>query len=400
MKIGLIGFGKLAQEVEKMLFKQKENIKKRFGEEITIQAILVRDVNRSTTALNKTAFFTENFYDLLEDPDISALVDLTNSCEDAFFYLSEGLKAGKHVITANESLVSKYLEELFQLAADNNKAFLYGASLGGATSIIKSIIDSSKLNEITYVRGLLDGPCNLILSQLEDGDKDLEEVLEDNKEVSTKFDLSGGLNGLSSRKKASILISLALAGRVKEEDISCFGVSNIDNDDLQIMRELDSSIKMIAEGAFKDGKYFATVMPTFISKKDLFSQIKTSKNIISYEGDKLDQVSLITADGSIVSSSSAIIRDLVDVMEGTKLACNPLTKGKITLSNQDMEGYFYIRLNKKYERVFDGLYEEKTDLFDQAFILTKKIRFGIILDLVKDLDRKDFFLARIIKDEK
>lgn len=380
-----------------MLVEQKENIRKRFGEEITVQAILVKDISKSNSAFNKTAFLTENFYDLLEDPEISILVDLTDSGDDSFSYLSEGFKAGKHAVTSNHTLIAKHLEDLSKLAVDNEKAFLYGACLGGGINIVKSILDDSQISEITHIKGILDGPCNVILSKLDEDNK-LEDILKNNDKTSKNHVQGACLDGLKTKKEATIITSLAFSGQVKEEDIACFGISNIDHDDLQIMKELDSSVKLMADGAFKDGKYFATIMPTFVKKTDIFSQVKSNKNIISYEGNKIDQVTFIGPDGSILSTASAVVRDLVDIVAGSYQAFNPLTKGKITISNQDMEGYFYIRINKKYEKIFDGLYEEKTDLFDKVFIITKKIKFGIILDLVKNLDKKDFFLARILKD--
>lgn len=400
MKIGLIGFGNIGQGVEELIFKQKAKIKKRFGEEISVQSILVRNVTKARLAFDKTAIFTDKFDDLIYNPEIDALVEVTGAVDEAYDYLSRGLKAGKHVITANKAVVSKYFEELSQLAVDNNKAFLYEASVGGGVHIIKSIIEDAHLNNISYVRGILNGTCNYILSKIEDEDVEYEKVLKEAQKLGyAEPDPSADVDGLDTLRKTRILSSLIMGGKVREEDISCFGISNIGHDDLQIMKELNASVKLIGEGAVKDGKYYATVMPTFLPKSDIFSQIKSSTNLISYEGNNIGQVSFVGAGAGRYPTADAILRDLVDAMVGSYIPGNPISNEEITISNYDMEGYFYIRLNRKYEDIFDGLYEEKTDLFDKVFILTKKIKFGIILDLVKNLKKKDFFLARILKED-
>ena len=42
-------------------------------------------------------------------------MEVTGDLESAYDYITRGLKAGKHIVTANKAVVSKYFEELSQL---------------------------------------------------------------------------------------------------------------------------------------------------------------------------------------------------------------------------------------------------------------------------------------------
>ena len=398
MKIGLIGFGNIGQGVEELVYKQKSALMERFGQALEVKKILIKDLSKERKAFDENIVFTDNIDDLINDSEIEALVEVTATVDEAFAYMSRALKAGKHVITANKAVVSAYFEELSELAHEAKKGFLYEASVGGGVHIIKSIHEDLHLNKIKYIRGILNGTCNFILSKLEDEAIEYEYVLKEAQMLGfAEPDPSADVDGIDSQRKTRILSSLILGGKVVEDDIDTFGISNISSKDIEIFKEHNLSVKLIGEGKLVDEKAFATVMPSLFPKSAIFSNIKSSTNMISYYGDNIYEVSFVGPGAGRYPTADAILRDLVDAMEDSYISGNPLKSSAISLSNAELEAIYYVRLPKSIS--YTNLAENLYDLEDENAFFTKKVKLSEILELIEGLDKNQFFLAKIIEEE-
>ena len=401
MKIGLIGFGNIGKGVEELVFKQRACIKKRFGQDLSIHSILIKDASKKREAFDKNIIFTDRFEDLLENEEIEALVEVTATKEEAFDYISRGLRKGKHIITANKAVVSKYFEEISALADQVGKGFLYEASVGGGVHIIKSIHEDLHLNELKYVRGILNGTCNFILSKLEDEGLDYAEVLKEAQDLGyAEPDPSADVDGIDTQRKTRILSSLIMGGKVDEGSIDAFGISGISGKDIKIFKEKSLSVKLIGEGLIEEGKYFATVMPTLFPKGAIFSNIKAATNMISYYGNNIGEVSFVGPGAGRYPTADALMRDIVDAMQGSYIAGDPLGGEKIEISNGQLSAVYYLRVPKALEEKALDLADEKYDLGDDIAIFTKEMRLEAVLDLIKGLKKEDFFLAKLLKEDK
>lgn len=401
MKLGLIGFGNIGKGVEELVFKQREAIKNRFGEEISISTILINDLEKERETFDENIVFTNDFESLLEDDEIEGLVEVTATIEEAYHYLSQGLKKGKHVITANKAVVSKYFEELSALAEENKRAFLYEASVGGGVHIIKSVHEDLHLNKIKYIRGILNGTCNFILSEIDGKGSDYNDVLKEAQDLGfAEPDPSADVDGIDTQRKTRILSSLIFGGKVSEEKISSYGISNISVGDIEIFKKKNYKIRLIGEGLVEDGRYFSTVMPNLCPLYTTYANISGSTNCISYYGNNIGQVSFIGAGAGRYPTADAIMRDIIDVFQGTYISGNPLVNEEVEISNYQMNGEFYLRLPKKLSESVENLAIEKFDLGEDISIFTKSIPFSYVQDLIKDLNKDQFFLAKILKEEK
>ena len=109
------------------------------------------------------------FEDILEDPDIDVIVEVTGAFEDGLRYMRSSLEKGIPVVTANKSVVSAHMESLLTLAKEKETPFLYEAAVGGAIPILKPLKEEILLNRIDEIEGILNGTANYILTRMFEG---------------------------------------------------------------------------------------------------------------------------------------------------------------------------------------------------------------------------------------
>src|SRR5690349_16871533 len=102
LNIGLFGFGVVGQGLYDVLRNSR-------GIKASIAKICVKD--RTKKRKLPAEAFTFDKYDLLNNPDIDIIVELIDDAEEAFKIVSEAMKKGKSVVTANKKMVAQHLEE-------------------------------------------------------------------------------------------------------------------------------------------------------------------------------------------------------------------------------------------------------------------------------------------------
>ena len=116
MQIGLLGLGTVGTGVVELLENNKDVIAKRINDHINVKKVLVKDLNKKRTPLVEGKI-TDKFEDILNDDNISVIVEVMGGEEPALSYIKEALKRGKHVVTANKEVIAKHGRELFELSA-------------------------------------------------------------------------------------------------------------------------------------------------------------------------------------------------------------------------------------------------------------------------------------------
>ena len=162
-KIAIIGFGVVGSGVYEIIRKNKDILTKKSGEEIDVVRILdIRDFSSHEEA----HLFTKNFEDLLNDSEISIVVETMGGIKFAYDYTKALLESGKSVVTSNKELVAAHGEEFFRIAERNNVRYLYEASVGGGIPIIRPLACDVAANCVTEVAGILNGTTNYILTKM------------------------------------------------------------------------------------------------------------------------------------------------------------------------------------------------------------------------------------------
>ena len=237
INIGLLGLGTVGQGVVEIIRKKEKDLENLLNKKIKIKKILVKNINKERDIQPSKDIITDDFKDILEDDEINIIIEVTSDLEESYGYIKDSLNKGKHVVTANKAIVSKYFEELNNLSIKNKVAFLYEASVAGGIPVLKPLKEEIALNEIDEVQGILNGTCNYILTKMFQEGLDYKEVLKVAQDLGyAEADPAADVEGHDTLRKLRILGTIALQGTILEEDIILEGIDNISSFDVEQMK--------------------------------------------------------------------------------------------------------------------------------------------------------------------
>ncbi|HHV45784.1 MAG TPA: homoserine dehydrogenase [Tissierellia bacterium] len=399
INIGLLGFGTVGTGIFKILESRQEQLKRITGESISIKRILVKNLHKKRDVEINLDIITDNFDDILTDKDITIIIEVTGDLEDSYNYITESLKAGKHVVTANKKVASRYFEEFTDLADKMGLAFLYEGCVGGGIPVIKPLKEQLALNEIIEVKGILNGTCNYILTRMEEG-LEYSEALKIAQQLGfAELDPADDVKGIDTRRKLRILGTLALQGRIQEEDILLRGISSIKAVDIDYIKRINSTVRLIGEiRSYEDG-YTAIVEPVIVSQDSPFYSVCYEKNAIFLKGDNVGDLIFYGSGAGMLPTGNAVLEDVIDIITGSYRNGNLLGTRKLKNLNSNIKGEYYLRISKSCNdiaNIMESIAKEILCRDECVVIMTRSMLLEDITNLLKAMEIKEeeYFLAR------
>lgn len=392
MKIAIMGFGTVGSGVEEILYKKKNSLRNH-NLIIEIDKVLIKNKNKKRNPFEKDLVFTDDFEEILSS-DVDTVIDLTTSLEETYQMISSLMKAGKHIITANKAVVSKYFEQLNALARSNEVYFSYEAAVGGAIPLIHPLMEEAIFNKMDKVFGILNGTSNYILSKMETEGASYTDVLKKAQDLGfAELDPTADVGGFDSMRKIRILSSLIYNAKVNEEEIPTFGIENIKKIDLSFAKNMGYSIRMLAKSELKDGKINISVIPSFVND-EFFAKTFDETNGVKVWGENFDSYEFKGPGAGRLETAEAVIRDLVRILSRREIPAYYNMENSYQVSNT-LENKFYIRTSKLTPELKKLVkYEEHKK--EEYFILTKKVSLRNLKPILADLG--EVFLAEIEED--
>ncbi|MBO7702125.1 MAG: homoserine dehydrogenase, partial [Eggerthellaceae bacterium] len=169
VKIGLVGTGTVGGGCIDIINAHKDDFKHRLG--IDIELVRVCSLSKEEADAHGVGdLFTSDFHDIINDPEINLVIELIGGTGVAHTIVTEALKAGKYVVTANKALMATAGEEIFRLVEEAGVEIGFEASVGGGIPIIDPLKHNLISNEISSVLGIVNGTTNYMLTRMdEDG---------------------------------------------------------------------------------------------------------------------------------------------------------------------------------------------------------------------------------------
>jgi homoserine dehydrogenase len=346
IQIGILGLGTVGTGVVELIEKNMDTICRRLEEPIGVKKILVKNLNK------KRPFFaegkiTDKIEDILEDSDISIVVEVMGGEEPAFTYIRRALTLGKHVVTANKEVISKHGRELLDLAQSKNVNLFFEASVGGGIPIIRPLKQCLAANEIVKVMGILNGTTNYILCQMAEKNKSFKEALKEAQEEGyAESDPTADIKGMDAARKLAILSSIAFNTRITPDQVYTQGIDGIDLVDLEYARELGYKIKLVAAGKRHKSGIEVCVTPVLLNQRHPLAGVGGVFNAILVEGNAVGRVMFYGQGAGKMPTASAVVADIMDVVRNKnsgKMYCTCYNEDKI-LDPGMATARFYIRL--------------------------------------------------------
>jgi homoserine dehydrogenase len=212
-------------------------------------------------------------------------------------WIRRALTSGKSVVTANKQLIARSGPELVSLARQMKQQIQFGASVAGGVPVISGLHEGLAGDELFKIRGILNGTCNYILSQIEANGIPFATALREAQKLGfAEADPTEDIDGLDARAKLAILARVGLHCKVKPESIVARSISAIDSVDFEYANQLGCTIRQISwaelkpelieksNATAKANDLFAAVQPALVELSSPLARVEGSQNLVVATG--------------------------------------------------------------------------------------------------------------------
>ena len=314
VKIGILGLGTVGGGVTRVLARNAGEISRRAGREIAITHAAAR--NLDTTTANTTAMkLTEEGLDVVDDPEVSIIVELMGGYEPARSLVLRALANGKHVVTANKALIALHGNEIFAAAREAGMMVGFEAAVAGGIPIIKAIREGLAGNRLEWIAGIINGTANFILTEMRGKGRDFPTVLAEAQQLGyAEADPTLDIEGIDAAHKLAILASITFGIPLQFDKVYIEGISRITQDDVAYAAKLGYRIKHLGIARRDQNGVQLRVHPTLIPQRQLLANVNGVMNAVLVKGDAVGQSLFYGAGAGAEPTASAVVADIIDVV--------------------------------------------------------------------------------------
>ena len=313
VKLGLVGTGTVGGGCIDILKNHREDFKRHYGIDVELVRVCSRNPEQAI-AHGVEDIFTQDYQDILNDPDIDIVVELIGGTTVARDIVVGALKAGKNVVTANKALMATYGEEVMGAADEAGKEIAFEASVGGGIPIIDPMKHSLIANEISSVMGIVNGTTNYMLTRMVEDGLSYDAALKEAQEKGfAEADPTADVDGFDAAAKIAILASIAFNSRVTIDDVHTEGIRNVTTMDLDAARDMGYCVKLLALAHRTDEGVDVRVHPTMLPLSHQLATVDGVYNAIYVTGDAVGETMFFGEGAGAGPAASAVMGDVVEV---------------------------------------------------------------------------------------
>ena len=291
-----------------------KEICRRAGRDIVISHAATREPPKLPIDTS-TMVVTDDGFAVVNDPDVSVVIELIGGYQPALDLVLQAIKNGKHVVTANKALIAKHGNEIFAAAQKHGVTVAFEAAVAGGIPAIKAIREGLAANHIEWAAGIINGTGNFILTEMRDKGRDFAEVLKEAQALGyAEADPTFDIEGIDAAHKLTILASIAFGIPLQFDACYTEGISSVTREDVAYAEELGYSIKHLGITRKTKAGIELRVHPTLISKRQLIANVNGVMNAVLVKGDAVGSTLYYGAGAGALPTASAVIADLVDVV--------------------------------------------------------------------------------------
>jgi homoserine dehydrogenase len=364
LTIGLFGFGCVGNGLYEVL-------KRTPGLRTGIKTIVVK--NKDKPRPLGPEYFSYQRNDILEDPEINVVVELIDDADAAFEIVSQALRKGKAVVTANKKMIAEHFTELLDLQKEHNVPLLYEAACCASIPIIRNLEEYYDNDLLESLEGIVNGSTNYILTKTSKENITYEEALKNAQEQGyAESDPSLDTGGFDAKYKLLILLAHAFGIVAKPADIFNAGIDRLGDPELAYAREKGLKIKLVAH-AFKNsaGRINSFVLPQFVgtgsklhSVDDVFNGVITKTSFAD--------IQFFSGKGAgAYPTASAVLSDLSALTYDYRYEYKKLTRDEQLENESAIFLKVFFRFNLSHKLDYGSFFEHVDESYtgrDHAYL--------------------------------
>jgi homoserine dehydrogenase len=317
-KIGLLGLGTVGAGTAEILLSPEG--RHPLVQELEVYRVGVRDLSKTRDVQISKEILTTDLEAIATDPEVDIVVELLGGLEPARSLILKAIAHGKHVVTANKAVISRFAAEIFDAANEKGVYVMLEAAVGGGIPIIQPLKQTLGVNRIQTITGIVNGTTNYILTRMQNEGADFADVLADAQKLGyAEADPTADVEGLDAADKIAILASLAFGGRIKLEEVYHEGITKVGAVDINYAEKLGFVIKLLAVAKQmsvspnEPEQLQVRVHPTLVPKQHPLASVSGVYNAIFVEGDPIGQVMFYGRGAGAGPTASAVVSDILNI---------------------------------------------------------------------------------------
>ncbi|THB64669.1 MAG: homoserine dehydrogenase [Gammaproteobacteria bacterium] len=314
VKVGLLGLGTVGSGAVEVLTRNDDEISRRAGRNIRITAAADRDISRADFCKEKGIQFTDDAYEVVNNPEIDIIIELIGGYSPAKELVLKAIENGKHIVTANKALIALHGNEIFGAAQEKGVSVAFEASVAGGIPIIKAVREGLSANKIQWVAGIINGTGNFILTEMKDNKSDFADVLKEAQNLGyAEADPTFDIEGIDAAHKLTILASISYGIPLQFDKVFTEGITRITSMDIEYADELGYNIKHLGISKRTEKGIELRVHPTLLPKKQMLANVNGVMNAVMVNGDAVGSTMYYGAGAGSEPTASAVVADIIDV---------------------------------------------------------------------------------------
>jgi homoserine dehydrogenase len=313
VRVGLLGCGNVGGAIVRLVDEHADVLTARAGVDIEIGRVAVRDVGKPRDLKLAPEAFTADADAVVRDPSIDVVVEVMGGIDPARALITEALRAGKPVITANKELIARHGPELFAVAAASGVDLLFEASVAGGIPLMRPLRESLAGDRIRRVMGIVNGTTNYILTQMAEEGSSFDDALAEAQRLGyAEADPTADVDGFDAAAKAAIIATIAFGARVNADDVYTEGIRGVTADDIESAATLGYVVKLLAVAEESEGSISVRVHPAMIPVHHPLASVRGSFNAVFIEGEAVGELMRYGRGAGGRPTASAVLGDLID----------------------------------------------------------------------------------------
>ena len=316
LKIAIAGLGTVGGGVVKALSARQAMLAAQAGRPLEISAVSARDPKK------KRDFPVSN---MVADPvqlasgDADVVVELIGGDEGVARKLVEtALENGKHVVTANKALLAKHGKRLAEMAEAKGLQLKFEAAVAGGIPIVTTLREALIAHGVDAVKGILNGTCNYILTEMEVTGRGFAEVLKEAQakgyaEADPSLDVGGG----DTAHKLAILSSLAFGTAPDLAHMKVEGIEHITAADIAFASEFGFRIKLLGVARQTSSGIDQRVHPAMVPARTPLANVDGAANGVMVDAAAAGSFFFSGRGAGEAPTASAVVSDIVEIARGS-----------------------------------------------------------------------------------
>ncbi|MFA5920539.1 MAG: homoserine dehydrogenase [Methylococcaceae bacterium] len=315
VKVGVLGLGTVGGGTVNVLKRNAAEIARRAGREIIITRASAKDLDKERICDTQGIILTTDPMDIINDPEIDIVLELIGGAGPVKEMVLKAIENGKHVVTANKSLIALHGNEIFAKASEKGVIVAFEAAVAGGIPIIKAIREGLSGNQIQWLAGIINGTGNFILTEMRDKGRDFDDVLAEAQALGyAEADPTFDVEGIDAGHKLTILASIAFGIPLQFDKVYTEGITQITRLDVEYAEQLGYRIKHLGIARKTPEGIELRVHPTLIPERRLIANVNGVMNAVLVKGDAVGATLYYGAGAGAEPTASAVVADVIDVV--------------------------------------------------------------------------------------